>query len=228
MTLSPLNLQLHHWAQADQSDPDFPVFMQDCDDLPEQLDHISVVLTTGDETRASELINRGAGRVLLGDAALRDGDLINRLVHAYGSERIGVWLPVRRMAVSWELDFESNEDFRCVTPSLGKPTWEILDDDGLGTGTDAAWWLDQMLSQGAAMALLAVDHCDDHDLNLCAELVEKHPDQVYLTPLEKPEADLAPWVTFGQAQHLVLPPKYDDQALLAIRQPESDVQDACA
>lgn len=228
MTLSPQDLQLHHWAQVEQAELDFPVFIHDSNDLPEKLEHISVVLASGDEARARELINHGAKRVLLGEAVLHDGDVINRLLRVHSCERLGVWVPVRRMTVSWKLDVDSNEDFRCVTPTLAKPSWEILDADGRGTGTDAVWWLDQILSQGALMALLAVDYSDDHDLNLCAELVELYPEQVYLTPLEKPQDDLVPWVTFGQVQHLVLPSGYDDQALLAIRQPDSEVQNACA
>lgn len=228
MTQTTINLQLHRWAQSDQSEIDCPVFMHDCSDLPEKLDHISVVLATGDETRAGELIARGAERVLLGDAVLRDSDVYRRLALLHGPERFGVWVPVRRMSVSWQLDFHSNEDFRCVTPSLAKPTWEIIDGDGQGTGTDAVWWLDQMLSQGVAMALLAVDHSDDHDLNLCAELVECYADQVYLSPLDSPQADLVPWVMFGQAQHLVLPATYDEQALLAIITPENEIQNAFA
>lgn len=213
-------IALCRWANPQDGPFAEPVFIFDGDDLPEDLTHVSVVLRTAGRERASELMARGAARVLLGEAALLDSSLIETLSRELGAEKVGVWVPARRLEVSWALDFTSNADFRCVTPSYAKPAWEMLKSDGSRSGTEAGWWLGQMLERGASLALLGVDIADDTDLNLCAELVEQFGTRLWLTPLADPDADLLPWVLHGQARNLAIPDieHYDEAAMLALRQ----------
>ncbi|MDD5241831.1 MAG: hypothetical protein PHG47_08965 [Sulfuricella sp.] len=213
-------ITLRRWASPEDGPFAEPVFIFDGDSLPEDMAHVSVVLRTAGRERAREFIARGAERVLLGEAALLDSGLIETLSKELGTEKVGVWVPARRMEVSWALDLHSNADFRCVTPSLLKPAWEALKNDGSRSGTDAGWWLGQMLERGASLALLGADIADDTDLNLCAELVEQFGSRLWLTPLANPEADLHPWIQFGQARNLAIPDSehYDEAAMLALRQ----------
>ena len=220
MTQTMPEITLRRWAKPEDSPFAEPVFLFDSDDLPEELSHVSVVLRSAGLERARELLARGAARVLPGEAALLDSSLIEALSREFGSERVGVWVPARRLEVSWALDLHSNADFRCVTPSYAKPAWEVLKSDGSRSGTDAGWWLGQMLARGASLALLGVDIADDTDLNLCAELVEQSGTCLWLTPLTNTEADLLPWIQFGQARNLAIPNSahYDEAAMLALCQ----------
>ncbi|ODU50389.1 MAG: hypothetical protein ABS92_03180 [Thiobacillus sp. SCN 63-374] len=213
-------ITLRRWAGPEDGPFAEPVFLFDSNDLPEELSHVSVVLRRAGLERARELLARGAERVLPGEAALLDSSLIEDLSREFGSERVGVWVPARRLEVSWALDLHSNADFRCVTPSYAKPAWEVLKSDGSGSGTDAGWWLGQMLERGASLALLAVDIANDTDLNLCAELVEQCGSSLWLTPLASPEADLLPWIQFGQARNLIIPNSehYNEAATSALCQ----------
>ncbi|MDD5404257.1 MAG: hypothetical protein PHZ14_06925 [Sulfuricella sp.] len=212
-------ITLQRWARPAEGPFAEPVFLFDGEDLPGSLANVSVVLRSAGLERAHELIARGAERVLAGEAALLDGGLIETMVREFGAGRVGIWVPVQRLEVSWTLDIHSNADFRCVTPSCAKPAWEVLKSDGGRSGTDAGWWLGQMLGRGASLALLGAD-MSDGDLNLCAELVEQFGARLWLTPLENQEADLLPWVQFGQARNLVIPDSehYDEGAVLALRQ----------
>ena len=110
----------------------------------------------------------------------------------------------RKRHVTWTLDTVSNEDFNCVTPSYGKAGWEIVMSDGTATGTDAEWWLGEMLELGASVALICADIQDD-DLNTCAGLVETHGNKLWFSPWQQPDADLEPWVRYGQIRQLLLP-----------------------
>lgn len=196
-----------------------PVFLFDGDDLPENLVHVSVVLRGGGLERARELLARGAECVLAGQAALLDSNLVEVMSREFGAESVGVWVPAKLMEVSWALDIHSNADFRCITPSYAKPAWEVLKSDGSRSGTDAGWWLGQMLERGASLALLGADIADDTELNLCAELVEQFGSRLWLTPLANPEADLLPWIRFGQVRNLVVPDiqQNDEATMLALR-----------
>lgn len=213
-------ITLCRWANPEDGPFAEPVFVFDGDGLPEDLTHVSVVLRAAGRERARELMARGAARVLLGEAALLDSSLIETLSREFGAGKVGVWVPARRMEVNWALDFTSNADFRCVTPSYAKPAWEVLKSGGSRSGTDAGWWLGQMLERGASLALLGVDIADDADLNLCADLVEQFGPRLWLTPLADFEVDLLPWVMYGQARNLAIPDieHYDEAALLDLRQ----------
>ena len=220
MSVSTPEITLCRWANPEDGPFSEPVFIFDGDALPEDLTHVSVVLLAAGQERARELIARGAARVLLGEAALLDSSLIETLSKELGAEKVGVWVPARSMEVSWALDITSNADFRCVTPSCAKPAWEVLKSDGSRSGTEAGWWLGQMLERGASLALLGVDIADDADLNLCAEMVEQFGARLWLTPLADFEVDLLPWVMYGQARNLAIPDieHYDEAALLDLRQ----------
>lgn len=208
-------LTIRRWAEPQDGPLATPVFMFDGDGLPEDLTHVSVVLPRGGADRARKLVARNADRVLLGDAAVRDSGIVGALAEEFGEHRLGLWMPVRRMAVSWSLDTESNADFRCITPSRVKPAWEILLSDGSATGTDAGWWAGQMLARGAGAVLIAADLASDTDLNICAELAEPFADRVWLTPRTEAAPDLRPWAEYGHVHHFVIPagPAYDEMAL---------------
>ena len=205
------------WTTDGDLAPDGMYFLGEGEELPESLQHINIVLRQGGEARAVELLALGAARVLLADAALLDSAVIARLAQEYGSERIGVYLPARKMGVSWVLETVSNEDFNCLTPSYGKPAWEVLLNDGSGTGTDVEWWLQEMFNLGASIALVAMDMQDD-DLNICAGLVESYGDKLWFAPLHQPDADLEPWVRYGQVRQLLLPPlpRFDEAEMRRI------------
>lgn len=163
-----------------------------------------IVLADGDETRAATLLSIGAPLVLLGEAALRDSGVVNRLAAAHSAERIGIYAPVRRQAISWSFETASNADFKTVTPSHCEPAWEVLRADGGSTGTLAAWWLAALRDLGASRFLVHADLRDDFDLNLCADLVERFGDALWLAPLGQPALPLADWVRYGQARQLAL------------------------
>src|SRR5512145_1749219 len=193
-------------------------FVLDGAALPADLQNCNIVLEEGSEARAEALLARGAACVLLADAAMLDSSAVCRLAERYGTERIGVSLLASRRHVSWSLDMVSNADFRCLTPSVGKHGWEIVLSDGTATGTDAEWWVGEMLALGASMALIRVDMQDD-DLNTCAGLVELHGNKLWISPWQHPDADLEPWVRYGQLRQLLLPEANarDAQELARIR-----------
>ena len=219
MNVSAPEITLCRWVKPEDGPFAEPVFIFDGDGLPEDLAHVSVVLISAGRESACELMARGAARVLLGEAALLDSSLIETLSKELGADKVGVWVPALRMEVSWALDITSNADFRCVTPSCGKPAWEVLKSDGSRSGTDAGWWLGQMLEHGASLALLGADVADDTGLNLCAELMEQFGTRLWLTPLMDLDADLLPWIRYGQARNLVIPDieNYDEAALTTLR-----------
>ena len=163
-----------------------------------------VILATGDEQRAGTLIAAGADCVFIGEAALRDGTVIDRLVTTHGAERIGIYAPLRRQSVSWSFETVSNADFKTVTPSHCEPAWEAIKADGSSTSTLAHWWLAAMRERGASRFLVHVDILDDTDLNLCAGLVVELGDTLWIGPLAEPAPNLVDWVDYGQCRQLVL------------------------
>jgi len=182
-------------------------FVMDGAALTEHADRFAAIfLPDGSEARADALLASGARRVLIGEAALIDGGIIERLAERYGKQRVGLYVPVSRLAVDWSFETVSNADFKVVAPSICEPTWEILRADGSGTGTHADWWIGQMLARGAQMVLLRADIKDDADLNLCAGLVEKLGDQLWIAPLPNTTPPLSEWIEFGKVGQLALPP----------------------
>lgn len=165
----------------------------------------AIILPDGDEARAEALLAAGARQVLIGEAALLDSGIIERLVTKYGKDRIGLTVPVRNLAVDWAFETVSNADFKVVTPSICEPTWEVLRADGSGTGTHAEWWIGQMVERGAQTVLLHADIENDIDLNLCAGLVEKLGEQLWVAPRSNGAPPLADWIAFGQVRQLALP-----------------------
>lgn len=164
-----------------------------------------IVLPAGDEPRAGTLIAAGAECVFIGDAALRDSGVIERLVAAHGAQRIGIYAPLRRQSISWSFETVSNADFKTVTPSHCEPAWEVLRADGTGSGALGGWWLATMRELGASRFLARVDIRDDTDLNLCAGLVEEFGDALSIGPLLDLTPHLADWVDYGQCRRIVLP-----------------------
>lgn len=210
---APPILHVRRWARPDEAPFVEPVFILDGHGLPDDLSNVSVVLPQGGAERARELARRNAARVILGDAALKDSSIVEPLAKEVGEGRIGIWLPVRRMSVSWALDFDSNADFRCLAPSRAKPAWEVLTDDGADTGTDALWWSRQMLERGVGLVIVAADLTGDSDLDICAELAEVLEKRLWLTPRSDRRADVRPWLQYGHVRNLVLPAC--DEAVIA-------------
>ncbi len=164
-----------------------------------------VVLVAEPEARATELLLAGAPKVYLGEAALKDGTLIERLAAKFGANRIGVYAAARRMEVSWAMETASNPDFRFMMPSRCEPCWEALDARGAGSGTELAWWLREMVQRGASSILLRADVRDDVDLNILATLVEQCGDRLWVGPLGDADPDLGAWVEISGARQLALP-----------------------
>lgn len=183
-----------------------PVFLIDCNVIPADPHRIEgIVMSGGDGARARELLRAGAPRVFVGEAALLDSALVDALVAEFGSTRIGLHVPVRRMRADWSMDAVSNADFRVMTPSVCEPCWEILLADGARSGTHAAWWIGEMFGRGASCALLRVDMTDDADLNILAGLAERWGERLWLAPLDDPAPDFAAWVELGGARLLAAP-----------------------
>lgn len=200
-------MKLARWAETGEHAAEEMCFMLDAPGMPESLAGMHVAMAEGDESRADELLARGAAGVLLGDLALLDSTAIERLVQKHGGERIGIWVRAAKRHVTWTLDrnmYSSNADFNCLTPSLCAPGWEALKTDGTGCGSSVEWWLEQMLGLGASTALISMDMQDD-DLNICAGLIEQHGTKLWFSTREQPETDLEPWVRWGQVRQLVLP-----------------------
>ena len=164
-----------------------------------------VVLNAESEATATSLLNAGASRVFVGEAALLDGGVVQRLIQRFGAPRIGLQVPVQRQAVSWSFETESNEDFNVVTPSLCEPAWEVLKANGEPSGIRASLWIDAMLRHGVQSILLRADICDDADLNLCAGMVETLGNKLWIAPLNVPAPVIADWIRYGQATQLALP-----------------------
>ena len=195
-------------------------------------DGSTMILRHGDEARAAALLEAGAPQVLLGEAVLSDADLPLRLAARFGPDRVGLFVPARRMAVSWSFDTVSNADFRVVTPSLCEPGWEILRADGSATAIRVDWWLGEMKKRGISTALVQVDILDDTDLNLCAGLVEDLGEGLWIAPGAQVEPALADWVRYGKATRIALPPALFERRaallgdLLAPAAPMTDMEEA--
>lgn len=162
------------------------------------------VMPDADAARAQAVLAESATPLLIGDAAVQDGTLIGRLSQGENAARLGVYVRAGRMPVSWSLDTTSNSDFRCVTPSWCKPGWEMLRADGQGTGTDVAWWLQEMFAAGAVHALIRMD-IEDGDLDICATLNLQFPGKLWFEPSAEFAGDLEPWIRYGKVRRLVLP-----------------------
>lgn len=164
-----------------------------------------VVLQGEPESTAVALLNAGAAKVFLGEVALFDSTVVSRLARAFGSQRLGLHVPVQRQSVSWSFETESNEDFNVVTPSLCEPVWEVLKTNGESSGVRALNWVDAMLQHGVGSVLLRADLSDDADLNLCAGMVELVAERLWVAPLTDTAPVLADWISFGQVSRLALP-----------------------
>ena len=179
-------------------------FVFDAPDLDPAL-AAGIVLPCEGEQRADALLAAGAACVLVGEAALLDSTLVERLAARHGAARIGVYVPARRLEAQWSFDTTSNADFKVVTPSVCEPTWEVLRADGGGTGALAGWWIGEMIKRGASLALVRADIRDDADLNICAGLVEDCGERLWLGPLSDPAPRLDEWIAYGQLRQIVLP-----------------------
>lgn len=207
MSTSTKSLTLARWltqgpalgpAQAQQS------FMMDRGPTSARLNRISVVLPGAGLTQARARLAAGAQQVLFADAARLDPALMRAALAEFGAERVGAWLPTRRMPVSWALDTQSNGDFKCMAPSHPQTRWEVLGSDLQGTGMDAAVWLEQLAKMGVGTLLVSATLQDDRDLDLCAGLVEDLGQRLWLSPLKAQGVALSDWVEFGQVRRLVL------------------------
>ena len=164
-----------------------------------------VLLGAESEATARALLEAGVSKVYVGEAAVLDASVMNRLLKRFGGERVGLHVPVARQAVNWSFDTDSNADFSVVTPSLCAPAWEVLRASGAPAGLLANGWIDQMVRHGVQSVLLRVDIRDDADLNLCAGMVEMLGDKLWLAPLLDRDPAITDWIRYGQATQLALP-----------------------
>lgn len=165
----------------------------------------AVLLPVQGASRARELLLGGAPRVYLGHAALADAESVRGLAAEFGGGRLGIFAPVARMEVSWAIDSMSNADFKFMTPSVCEPCWEVLDGSGARTGTHAAWWIGEMLAAGASSALVRVRLRDDTDLNICAGLVERFGERLWVSPENCTSAQLEAWAPHAKLRQVALP-----------------------
>ena len=170
-----------------------------------------VLAPHGDEQRAAQLLSCGAPLVFVGAAALGDSNIIRRLVASYGPERVGVVVAAARRKISWSFEIESNADFKTVAPSSGEAALEVLDADGAATGVLLVWWLQEMRNIGAAQFVVRADIRDDADLNICADLVERLGDALWLGPLHDEQPPLAHWLEYAGCRRWALPVALHEQ-----------------
>ena len=225
MSAPTTHLTIRRWTAAKNAPFAEPVFLMVTENLPTALTNATVVLPHQALEHAERCFAAGAAQVLLADAALLDSAQIGAMAQRFGSGRAGVWLPAKRMEVRWEMDTASNADFKCMVPSVAKPSWEVLKSDLARTGTEAGWWIEQMIQLGAATVLVSADIDDEHDLNICADLVERFGTKLWVSPLSERAHDLAPWIESAKVTQLALPhhPCFDAEAerLMALhRTPE--------
>lgn len=195
-------------------------FFSDDDCTPEDaLERCFVLLGDGGEARARERLASGAAGVLIGEAALRDAEIVTRLAGEFGSQRIGVLVPCARMQVSWRLDTESNADFNIMRPSICEPSLEVLTAGARRTGTLAPWWIERMIERGAGPVLVRADFRDDTDLNLCADLVERFGERLWIGPLRDEQPPLGDLAALAGVARFALPPRLfrEDEQVLAWR-----------
>lgn len=166
----------------------------------------AVVLGEQSEGRAQTLLERGARRVHVADAALDDPELLGRLARHFGPARGGLCLNARRMRNDWSFETESNADFKVVTPSVCEPAWEVVRADGTPTGGRVLQWADLVERLGIASVLVRVDIEDDADLNLCAGLVEDLGERVCFAPATQRNPAIEDWMRYGRARRIALPP----------------------
>lgn len=171
---SPHAIPQCEWISPPESERTAPFLLRDEreDPVGGPCPQAFVMLGTRGEAAARALLDAGYGGVLVGDAAVRDPSLLERLASAYGSERVGVALRAARLRVSWGLDSESNSDFRVMRPTHVVPDWEIVLGGAMRTGALVGWWLGQMFERGIGRATVTVDIADDADLNILAGLTE--------------------------------------------------------
>lgn len=202
-------LTLARWvATPAAASPTQAAFMFDRGEPSARLSNIGVVLQSGGLAQARARLAAGARQVLLADAALRDISVIRGAVAEFGAERVGAWLPAKRMEVCWSLDSQSNGDFKCMVPTNPQARWEALHRDGGRTGSEIGTCIEELATVGVTTILISVDMHDERDLDLCAGLMERFAPRLWFSPLSPFStlgADLAAWVEFGQVRQLVLP-----------------------
>ena len=197
-------IQVRRWAVPEQAPFDELVFMADGANLPPDLSKFCMVLPTAGASRARELLEGGACQVLLGEAAVLDGSLVQALVGEFGTRKVGIYVPVARMEESWSLEVESNADFKVMSPSVCEPCWEVLRSDRSRTGTIAKWWIEQMFGFGAGAALVVLDAMDDHDLNILADMVEALGERLWISAPLALQPDIAALASGGKPVQLAL------------------------
>ena len=214
MTHHPLPLTIARWVKGPVvGSPAQAAFMFDRGDIPTRLSNVGVVLESGGLAQARARLAAGARQVLLADSALRDSAVMRSAVAEFGADRVGAWLPLKRMEVGWSLDSQSNGDFKCMVPSNPQARWEVLTSDMQRTGTEAGRRIEQLSRLGVTTIVISVDMHDDRDLDLCAGLLERFAERLWFSPLTALGADLASWVEFGQVRRLVLQGGHSADAL---------------
>ncbi|MBI2310938.1 MAG: hypothetical protein HYU77_00330 [Betaproteobacteria bacterium] len=210
---------LARWATHSAAEPGELVFIPESGGAAPQPADACVILPAQGAERARALLAQGVRQVLLGEAALLDSAQLDQLAREFGPARIGLYVPSKRMQVSWSMDVVSNADFRFVTPSLCEPSWEVLRADGSRTGTIVDWWIGAMFDLGASSALVRVDLEDDNDLNICARLTERFGDRLWLAAAEGAAPAFDQWVEYGKAMRLVVSDEQyqENPAILALR-----------
>ena len=210
---------LARWATHSAAGPGELVFIPDSEEALPQPAAACVVLPTQSAERARALLAQGIRQVLLGEAALLDSTRVEQLAREFGPDRIGLYVPAKRMQVDWSMDVVSNADFRFVTPSRCEPGWEVLRADGSRTGTLVDWWIGALFDLGASSALVRVDVADDNDLNICARLTERFGDRLWLAAPEGVAPAFDRWVEYGKAMRLVVNDQQyrENPAILALR-----------
>lgn len=193
------------WRDCAESPGEGECFVYDSGEPEQALAGCRVVAPRADAGRIDELVAAGAQQVLLGESALHDGALVSGAIGRHGGERIGVWLPVRRVAVSWGFDTTSNADFSVVSVTNPVPRWVVLLADRSATDVDAQWWSGEMIAAGCTTVLVSVAAPEDDDLLACAEMAEIAGERFWLDTGSADIEELRFWVRYGQARQLLLP-----------------------
>ncbi len=208
-------VQLGRWLGDSTREEHVPTFVVDKGGDTNIFAGCHVVTPMGGRERIDELLAAGACKVLIGEAALLDSELVKEMVEKHRAERIGIWLPVRRTSANWSLDSESNADFTFVAITTPLPRWMVRRADGSLTDVDALWWAGEMMKLGSLSVVVSVSEPHDDDLLSCAEMSEIAADNFWLDTATTDIEELRFWVKYGHAQWLVMPAESELEAVLA-------------
>ena len=191
--------------------------------MPSAARGVCVVIDEASIGHAQALLRAGAPMAFIAATSTTSLEHVARLAGDAGSQHVGVFIDAAPMEVRWHLDSESNADFRTLVPSMPEACWELLDARADRTGIRVDACLRRAFERGATAAIVRVELGEprDSDLNVCAGLVERFGQRIWIAPRDATPCSLEPWIRYAGASRFVLPPEWHAAAVLALQAQES-------